>query len=172
MNDGNGREHYVSTAPFDPHSIEALSAEQERYYMASQWRMMWWRLKRHRIAVFAGVVLLVLYGSTLVSELIAPYALGSRHTDFIYAPPQAVHLFHEGEFIGPFVYAQDYRLNMENLRREYTDDTTRPQPLRFFCSGDGYRFWGLFEADFHFVCPAEGGTLLLLGTDRLGRDIL
>ena len=172
MSNGHGVEHYVSSAPFDPHSIEALSAAQERYYMASQWRMMWWRLKRHRIAVVAGLVLLLLYASTLVSELIAPYSLTSRHTDFIYAPPQAVHLFHEGDFLGPFVYAQDYRLNMENLRREYTDDLARPQPLRFFCRGDRYRFWGAFEADFHLVCPAEGGTLFLLGTDRLGRDIL
>ena len=25
--------------------------------------------------------------------------------------------------------------------------------------------------NFHFVCPAEDGTLFLLGTDRLGRDL-
>jgi peptide/nickel transport system permease protein len=46
------------------------------------------------------------------------------------------------------------------------------QPIRFFCSGDKYKFWGMFEARFHFVCPAEKGTLFLLGTDRLGRDVL
>ena len=45
------------------------------------------------------------------------------------------------------------------------------QPLRFFCRGDQYRFWGLIPGDFHFVCPAEDGTLFLLGTDRLGRDL-
>ena len=38
-------EHFVSTEPFDPYSIEALTPEQERFYLASQWRMMWWRLK-------------------------------------------------------------------------------------------------------------------------------
>ncbi|MEO0394181.1 MAG: ABC transporter permease, partial [Pseudomonadota bacterium] len=46
------------------------------------------------------------------------------------------------------------------------------QPLRFFCRGDGYRFWGLVESDWHLVCPAEDGSLFLLGTDRLGRDVL
>ena len=45
---------------------------------------------------------------------------------------------------------------MENLKREYTPDTTRPQPIRFFCSGDGYSFWGLKDGRFHFICPAEG----------------
>jgi peptide/nickel transport system permease protein len=44
--------------------------------------------------------------------------------------------------------------------------------LRFFCSGDPYQFWGFIDASFHLVCPSEGSTLFLLGTDRLGRDVL
>ncbi len=44
--------------------------------------------------------------------------------------------------------------------------------MRFFCRGDGYKFWGLFPGDLHLVCPAEGGQLFLLGTDRLGRDLM
>jgi peptide/nickel transport system permease protein len=92
--------------------------------------------------------------------------------DFIYAPPQGLHLFHDGRFVGPFVYGFDYRLNMESLKREYTANPQRVQPVRFFCQGDEYRFWGLFAGRFHLICPAEGGTLFLLGTDRLGRDML
>ena len=80
--------------------------------------------------------------------------------------------FHEGEFIGPFVYSLDYKLNMEILRREYTDNLNVVQPLRFFCRGDVYEFWSLFETDFHLICAAKGGTFFFLGTDRLGRDIL
>lgn len=165
-------EHYVSTAPFDPYSIERLTPEQERYYMASQWRMMWWRLKRHRLAVFSGAILLAMYLSILISEIIAPYDLHTRNTDFIYAPPQRVHFFHEGSFVGPFVYGFKYRLNMENLRREYTEDHGKVEALRFFCQGDEYNFWSLGTGRLHLVCPAEGGTLFLLGSDRLGRDIL
>ncbi len=165
-------EHYVSTAPFDPYSIERLTPEQERYYLASQWRMMWWRLKRHRLAVVSGLVLLAMYLSIIVSEIVAPYDLHTRHTDFIYAPPQNVYFFHDGSFVGPSVYALKYRLNMETLKREYSENHDALQPLRFFCLGDDYQFWGLWEGSFHLVCPAEGGTLFLLGTDRLGRDIL
>jgi peptide/nickel transport system permease protein len=165
-------DHYVSPAPFVPEEAERLSPEQERYYMASQWRMMWWRLKRHRLAVISGAVLAVMYLSVVISEIISPYNLHSRHTDFLYAPPQRVHLFDKGRLIGPFVYGLKYKLNMENLKREYTDDTSRVQPIRFFCRSDSYEFWGLIPGSFHLFCPARDGTLFLFGTDRLGRDML
>ena len=172
LREGPSLDHFVSSEPFNPYSIEELTREQERYYMASQWRMMWWRLRRHRLAVFSGVILLGMYLSILGSEIFAPYNLHTRHTEFVYSPPQRIHLFHQGSFVGPFVYGQNYQLNLENLQREYTEDKERVQPVRFLCRGDRYEFWGFFEGDFHLICPPEDGTLFLLGTDRLGRDIL
>lgn len=165
-------EHWVSREPFDPMSVERMSAEQERYYMASQWQMMWWKFRRHKVAVWAGAVLLLFYLSILVSEVIAPYNLNTRDPRHIYAPPQSVHFFHDGGFVGPFVYGYRFRLNTQTLKREYSEDPRKVQPIRFFCLGDSYRFWGAVEGRFHLVCPAEGGTLFLLGTDRLGRDVL
>ena len=164
--------HFVSREPFDPHSIEALTPAQEKYYMASQWKLMWWKLRRHRLAVICGVILALNYATIMFSEVIAPYNLHSRNIEFIYSPPQSVHLFHNGEFIGPFVYGRDYELDMENLKRNYPERKDDVQLLRFFCQGDSYRFWGLFEASFHLVCPPEDGTFFLLGSDRLGRDML
>jgi peptide/nickel transport system permease protein len=134
--------------------------------------MMWWKFLRHRLAVISGVILLIFYGSILVTEIVAPYSLATRNTKFAYAPPQRVHLFHEGHFVGPFVYGLTYEMNMENLKREYTEDTDKVQPLRFFCSGDKYKFWGFVPSRFHLVCPAPGGTFFLFGTDRLGHDML
>ncbi len=163
--------HYVSDAPFDPYSTEDLTPEQARFYMASQWQMIWWRLKRHRIAVIAGIFLLVLYGVVVIAEFVAPYNLHSRDVDHIYAPPQAVQLFHDGELRAPFVYGFKYHLDMENLQRIYERDESDIQTIRWFCLGDEYEFWGLIPGRFHFVCPAEGGTLFLFGTDRLGRDL-
>jgi len=163
--------HYVDPEPFDPFDADRLTPEQERFYTASQWQLMWWKFRRHRIAVISAWFLLIMYGSILISEWIAPYDLHSRHPDFIHFPPQSVHLFHDGEFIGPFVYGTTFQLNLENLKREYTVDPDEIQRLRFFCSGDPYRFWGFVPMDFHFVCPAEGGTFFWLGTDRLGRDV-
>jgi peptide/nickel transport system permease protein len=163
--------HYVNPEPFDPAETERLTPEQERFYTASQWQLMWWRFRRHRLAVISAWLLALMYGSILISEWIAPYDLDTRNPEFIHFPPQAIHLFHEGSFVGPFVYGFSFKLNLENLKREYTRDETKIHRIRFFCSGDPYEFWGLIPMTFHFICPPEDGTLFLLGTDRLGRDM-
>ena len=135
--------HTVSDAPFDPYSVEAVTPEQERYYLATQWQLMWWKLKRHKLAVWSGVFLLLMYGSILFSEILAPYALQTRNTDFLYHPPQEVHWFHEGEFMGPFVYKSTGRFDLKDFQWKYTEDTEKPQPIRFFCLGDTYSYFGL-----------------------------
>ena len=163
---------YVDDAPFEPNKPRPLTPEQERFYTASQWRQIRWRFRRHKVAVVSAVVLLLLYLTTLVSEVVAPYNLHTRDARHIYAPPQAVHLFHDGRFVGPFTYGFAQKLNRDTLKRDYTPDHAKVQPLRFLCQGDKYRFWNRVEGSFHLVCPAEGGTLHLLGTDRLGRDVL
>jgi peptide/nickel transport system permease protein len=164
-------EHYVDPAPFDPHAAERITPEQERFYTASQWRLIWWRFRRHRLALVSALFLLFCYGSTLISEVIAPYEQNTRDPHHIYAPPQRVHLFDQGRLVGPFVYGRRQHLDMEVLKRVYEEDRARVEPLRFFCRGDRYTFWGRWPADFHLVCPAEGGSFFLLGTDRLGRDL-
>jgi peptide/nickel transport system permease protein len=164
--------HYVSVAPFDPYSVERMTPAQERFYMASEWRMVWWKLRRHRIAVLSGAILVTMYVSILFCEFLAPYDLDARNTDFIYAPPQRVRIFDNGQLVAPFVYGYDYRLDMNDLERVYTPNTQRREPIRFFCHSGEYRFWGLFAGDLHLVCPAKGGQLFLAGTDRLGRDLL
>ena len=198
-------EHFVDKGEWDPYVTETLTASQERYYLASQWRIMWWKLKKHRLAMISGIILAILYVSILFVEQIAPYNKDTRNISHINAPPQQVRFFHDGAFIGPYVYGLELlgrdtdesprdRLAamMGNagppaadgtaaptrptnlaaqLTREYVVDTDDIQPLRFFCAGDTYRWWGLIPGDFHIVCPAEDGTLFLLGTDRLGRDM-
>ena len=72
--------HYVSSAPFDPLSTAVLTPEQERFFMASQWQMMWWKLRRHRITVVAGVFLLPpenLYDSH-AGDIFLPVGIQSR----------------------------------------------------------------------------------------------
>lgn len=165
-------EHYVNPEAFNPSEMETLSPAQERYYQASQWQIMWWKFRRHRLAVWSGVILILFYLCVPFAEVIAPYTPNQRSNDHLYAPPQTLRLFHEGSFVGPFVYGLKADVDLETVRWVYTEDREDVQPLRFLCFGSKYRFWGLFDASFHLVCPAEGGTLYLLGTDRLGRDVL
>lgn len=164
--------HTVSDAPFDPEAIYRYTDAQKALFEASQLRLMWWKFKRHKPALISAIFLGLLYLAILVSEFLAPYNLHTRNSRAVYAPPQSIHLFHEGELRAPFVYGYDYKLNMENLKREYVPNENKVQTLRWFCHGDKYEFWGLFKGDLHLVCPAQGGTLFLLGTDRLGRDVL
>jgi peptide/nickel transport system permease protein len=164
--------HTVDPLPFRVDDAEALSPAMERYATAPGWKLMWWKFRRHRLAVVATAILLFFYVSIVFAEFLAPYGLGSRNTGFIYAPPQQVRLFRDGALVRPYVLGLGYRLNMETLKREYTADPAKVQPIRFFCRGDGYRWLGLIDASLHLMCPAEGGTLFLLGTDRLGRDML
>jgi peptide/nickel transport system permease protein len=164
--------HFVRSGTFDPDRIEAASAAQTRVEQASQWRLMWWKFRRHKLALASGIFLIVLYGMIVIAEFLAPYELRTRNMDFIHAPPQSIHLFHEGKFVGPFVYGRTMGLDLDRLKRDYKDNPNDVQPLRFFCKGDPYRFWGLFPADLHLVCPAAGGQFFFLGTDRLGRDVL
>jgi peptide/nickel transport system permease protein len=164
--------HYVSTAPFDPYSVERTTPEQEKIYLASQWKLMALKFRRHRIAVLSAIVLGIMYAAILAVEFLAPYQQDTRNVQHIYVPPQPVHLFHKGEFIGPFVYALDYKLDMKNLKRTFTENTERPLKIRFFCRGDKYNYWGVIPGDLHLMCPPDGGPMFLLGSDRLGRDML
>lgn len=166
-------QRFVDPEPFDPAAVDPDAADptRERFATASQWQLLWWRFRRHRVAVLSMWFLAILYASLLVTEVLAPYHKDRRDPQHILAPPQRIHLFHDGTFIGPFVYGYRMTLDMTTLKRIYAEDRTRPQPLRFFCRGDPYRFWNLIEADFHLVCPARDGAFFLLGTDRLGRDL-
>jgi peptide/nickel transport system permease protein len=164
--------HFVSEAPFNPYAVDEITDAQSRAFKASQLTLMWWKFKSHRLAVASAMFLAAFYAMIMIVEFLAPYNLHTRNVDFIHAPPQVVHFFDNGEFIGPFVYGRQMKLDMDTLRRVYTDRKSEIEPLRFFCSGDSYTFWGLAKADLHLVCPAKGGQLFLLGSDRLGRDVL
>jgi peptide/nickel transport system permease protein len=164
-------QHYVDQRPFDPGLAEPVGAENEGFYRASSWKLMWWKFRLHKVAVASAFILLAFYIVVPFVEVIAPYNQSKRNGDFLYAPPQGIHLFHDGRLVGPFVYPYQFTFNLETFRRDYTVDTSKPQPIRFFCRGDAYEFWGLKTFDFHLFCPPENATLFVLGTDRLGRDL-
>ncbi|MEH6578372.1 MAG: ABC transporter permease [Amphritea sp.] len=165
-------EHWVSDKPFDPYATEELSAGQKKYFLASQWTLIWWKFKKHKIAMVSAVFLIVIYSMAFFAGFFAPYALESRHTKSIYSPPQPVHIFENGELTRPYVHGWTFELNMEKLEREYEEDTSKKYPVKFFCQGDEYQLLGMFSASTHLICVEAPGTLFLLGTDRLGHDML
>jgi peptide/nickel transport system permease protein len=151
----------------------ALEGE-DQVYVASQWQLVWWRFRKHKLALVATALLLVLYIVILFVEFFAPYDPRRNNRDYIYAPPQKLHWVDaNGRFyLWPFTHPIVGEMDMETLRIHYTEDRTTLYPLRFFVHGDPYKLWGLFESDLHFFGTDEGGTIFLLGTEKQGRDML
>jgi len=149
-----------------------VSAE-ERFYLASQWQLMWRKFKKHKLAIFGGVVLGVFYIVAIFCEFFSPYDIYKRYEKYIYCPPQRVHFFDEkGNFhFRPFVYGLQKKFDLATFTRIYTEDKTKKYPIYFFVHGDEYELWNLFSMDIHLFGVKEPGTMFLFGTDELGRDL-
>ena len=142
-------------------------------YAASQWQLMWWKFRKHRMAMAAGLVIVALYVVAVFCEFLAPYTLNHTQVPYAFAPPQRLNFVSdEGVHLRPFVYGFKGVRHPETLRKFYIVDREQRYAIRLFVRGAPYRFWGLFETDVHLFGVDEGGTLFLLGTDHLGRDLL
>ena len=145
----------------------------EQYFVASQWQLMWRKFRRHRLAVLGMTVLGVLYVVAAFAEFMAPYDKLERNTDLRFSPPQRIRIIHEGRLTAPFVYGYRSERNLETFRREFTVDPTQRFRIGLFVRGSEYRLWELFRSNLHlFGTRDEGGYVYLLGTERLGRDLL
>ena len=142
-------------------------------YAASQWQLMWWKFRKHHLAMAAGMVIVALYVVAVFCEFLAPYTLNHRQVAYAFAPPQRLQFVSdEGVHFWPFVYGIKGVRHPETLRKFYIEDRSQRYAVRLFVRGAPYRFWGLFETDVHLFGVDDGGTLFLLGTDHLGRDLL
>jgi len=149
----------------------AMSTADEKFFLASQWRLMWWKFKDHRLALVSSGVVIVFYLVAVFCECLAPNDPLKRNAQRSYCPPQRVRLFHQGGLRRPFVYPQVQHIHTETLARTYTNDTSTTLPIRFFVKGDPYRLWGLIPMEWHVIGLPSGERLYLLGADRLGRDL-
>ncbi|MQY58037.1 MAG: ABC transporter permease subunit [Clostridia bacterium] len=145
---------------------------EEKFYIASQWQLMWRKFVKHKLALFGGGILLILYIIAVFCEFFSTQAMYKRHTDYIYCSPQRVRFFdkEEGFQLRPFVYGLRRILDPVTYRRIYTEDRSKKYFIYFFVRGDKYELWNLFETDLHFFGVKEG-TIFLFGTDELGRDL-
>lgn len=140
---------------------------------ASQWQLMRMKFSKHRLAVWAGALIVCLYLIAAFCEFLAPYTRASRDVEFAYAPPQRLRFVsEEGLHLRPFVYALEGFRDPVSYRKVYVENREVRYPVRFFIRGESYRLWGSLPASLHLFGVEEGGTLHLLGTDSLGRDLL
>jgi len=144
-----------------------------KYYSASQFQLMWWRFKKNRVAVVGTAVYFLFILIAIFAEFVSPTTKQFRDKSYTYGPPQRVHFLDEqGKFhLQPFVYDTKSTLNKETFDWEIVEDTSQRIPIQFFVTREPYEMWGLFESNIHLFGIPDG-TLHLLGTDDLGRDIL
>ncbi len=143
-----------------------------RLDIATHWQLMWWRFRKHRMAMSGTAVLGIFLIISLFAEFIAPYGSRTRNTRYLQGPPMGVHLFDDNWnfHLRPFIYGRINKRDPVTFRLRAVVDSSIRIPLRFFTRGETYKFWGLFESDRHLF-GAEKGLVNLFGTDQLGRDV-
>lgn len=148
----------------------------EDYFLASQWTLMGKKLLKHKMAIFSMWLLGILYACALFANFLAPYGLEEYDSVYKNAAPTKIHVMHEGEFIGPFVYKIEGVKNKKTFKTEFREVTDEPYKIELFVEGSEYKLFGLFETNIHLfgAVGTEGGTggkVMLFGADSMGRDL-
>ena len=150
-----------------------LREQSEEFLIASQWRLMWWKFRRHRLAVACSVILIIFYTVAIFCEFFSPADPRQRDSGHIYAPAQRVRFMApDGLHLRPFVYGIKGGALDENWMRQYAEDRSKILKIRLFVRGAPYKVWGLIASDLHFVGIEEDEPFYVLGADHFGRDLL
>jgi len=145
---------------------------EERVSVASSWRLIWWRFRKHRLALVSAVVLIALYIVVLCPDFFSTQDPEATDARLAFIPVQRLHLF-DGSRPSPWVPDVAGKRNPTTLRMEWRVDESRRLPVRFFVTGYPYRLLGVVPTRIHLLgaaTPDGRERLYLLGTDRLGRD--
>jgi peptide/nickel transport system permease protein len=165
----------TSRVDTEPVVEEEIESGGEQVYVAPPWKLMWWRFRKHKMAMICSVILIIFYFVAVFSEFVAPYDPDLAILQFKQAPPTAIHIRDAaGQFHFPFVYQHTRSMNQETFAIAYVEDTSARYPIRFFVHGFTYKLLGLWKTDIHlFGIPSatDQQGVFLIGTDRLGRDM-
>ena len=139
-------------------------------YLALVWR-------RFRRSV-PGMIGFVMVSTLLITALFAPFMAPmdpNQPTDS-FAPPDRISFFDKDGFtLWPVAYRiveSATELDLVTFQPIMALDMDNPRPVRLFVEGWEYRLWGVIPMDTHLIGLADKEPLHILGTDKLGRDIL
>ncbi len=152
-----------------------IQQDQGSVAVASFWQLIWWRYRRHRVAVFSTFVVLIFYLVAVFSEFVAPYDPEAKFVKYKLHPPTQIHIVDaDGAWRLPFIYQTVRERDPETFRNTYHENTAIRHPIRLFSKGEEYQLWGEVSVTtklFGLDVPHEEQGFFLLGTDRLGRDM-
>lgn len=149
------------------------SQAEERVAVATQWQLMWWRYRKHRLAMIGAVVLALFYLVVIGADFLAYADPEASDAQLSLMAPQQIILMDEGKF-SPHVFGIKGIRDPVTFKRVYKPDPETKIPVKFFGPGYSYKILGLFQTNIHLI-SVEGAeaekTLFLLGSDIQGRDV-
>jgi len=154
-------------------SVATVGETEAAVYVAPQWKLVWWKFRKHRLALISLIIVVLIYVVAALVEFLAPFPADKTDSRYLYAPPQPLHLTVERGRPQLYVYGYTSKIDPVALRRAFVVDTSVKVPIGFFVKGYPYKLFGLLSADRHLVGPLDPEQpMFLLGADRLGRDAL
>lgn len=152
---------------------EEMTEAEERISVATAFQLMWWRFRKHTLAMISAVVLIIFYLIAIFAPALAYVDPELSEAQRGLMPPQKIHWFLDGK-LSPHVYAVKGARDPQTFKRVYVNDPETKIPLQFFAKGFPYRILGVIPGDVHLLgvkgAPVEE-SLFLLGTDVNGRDL-
>ena len=154
---------------------EEILSGGESVYVAPPWKLMWWRFRKHKMAMVSAVILILFYLTAAFCEFVAPYEPDTPFIQFKYSPPTTIHIRDaQGRFHAPFIYQATRGIDPTTAQPVYTEDLETRYPIQLFVKGFEYKLLGLIPGNLHlFGVPSAGEQqgVFLFGADRLGRDM-
>src|SRR5262245_26363204 len=117
----------VVPRPTSPASGVSKEAE-HRYYTASQFQLMRWKFRKHKLALIGSVILGLFTFVALFAEFLSPYAPTARTIEYLFGRPQVVHFVDaEGKFhLRPFTYQLTAAMDPQTFLLTVEEDTSKP----------------------------------------------
>lgn len=139
----------------------------------SYFQLVWRRFRRSQVSIIGGLMVVILAVLAIFADFFSPTSLYVIDLDKTFIPPQKIHFIDaDGKFhLGPFVYNSAYTLNPKTFQVMWVEDTSKIYPIQFFVPGPEYKILGLIPSNLHLYGVEEGGTVFILGTDKMGRDL-
>ncbi len=136
-------------------------------------QLVWRRFRRSKISIVGALMVLSLLMLAIFGGFFSPTDPTKLDMAASFTPPQRVHFFdEEGNFHArPFTYLQVFDYDPVTFEPVWVEDTSKPYDIYFFVKDWEYTILGFIPANLHLYQAAEGGTVYLLGTDNLGRDL-
>jgi peptide/nickel transport system permease protein len=151
--------------------VKPVKNEEDRFYYATQWQLVWWQYRKNKLAFIGMFVLGIMYFVAIFAGVLAPYEAVERFGGLEMAPPTKIHIRDvDGNFHRPFIYKFDFRVNMDTLRREFAENTDERYPIHLFVASEPHKLIGFIPVKWRLL-GTDGAPLLLFGADHLGRDL-